>query len=120
MPSFRSRNVPPRWDNSAASLRTSTRSASITARIGELRKALPPGVHIHYAMKANPMPQVVGHILPLVDGLDVASPGYRTRKVAPPENADETLRVSLEPADESGILVLLVSGSGGEPIAGLT
>jgi diaminopimelate decarboxylase len=32
-------------------------------------------VHIHYAIKANPMPEVVRHLAGLVDGLDVASAG---------------------------------------------
>jgi diaminopimelate decarboxylase len=49
--------------------------AAITARVAELRSALPAGVHLHYAMKANPMPAVVAHLVPLVDGLDVASAG---------------------------------------------
>ncbi|MGH6998247.1 MAG: pyridoxal-dependent decarboxylase, exosortase A system-associated, partial [Phenylobacterium sp.] len=31
--------------------------------------------HLHYAMKANPMPAVVQHMATLVDGLDVASGG---------------------------------------------
>jgi diaminopimelate decarboxylase len=47
--------------------------AAIATRIEQLRAALPPPVHLHYAMKANPMPAVVGHIAALVDGLDVAS-----------------------------------------------
>jgi diaminopimelate decarboxylase len=36
---------------------------------------LPAGVQLHYAMKANPMPALVGHVSRLVDGLDVASGG---------------------------------------------
>ncbi|HLX29956.1 MAG TPA: pyridoxal-dependent decarboxylase, exosortase A system-associated [Casimicrobiaceae bacterium] len=47
----------------------------ISDRIATLRRHLPPGMHLHYAMKANPMPAVVGHVAPLVDGLDVASAG---------------------------------------------
>lgn len=47
----------------------------ITERIAFLRKHLPTEVHIHYAMKANPMPAVVQHIANLVDGIDVASVG---------------------------------------------
>jgi diaminopimelate decarboxylase len=47
----------------------------ITRRIEQLRKQLPASVHLHYAMKANPMPAVVKHIARLVDGLDVASAG---------------------------------------------
>lgn len=47
----------------------------VTRRLGELRTELPPGIELHYAMKANPMPELVRHIAPLVDGLDVASAG---------------------------------------------
>src|SRR4051794_16764799 len=45
----------------------------MTRKVAELRKLLPPAVHLHYAMKANPMPAVVSHMCGLVDGLDVAS-----------------------------------------------
>jgi diaminopimelate decarboxylase len=45
----------------------------ISERIGLLRRLLPAAVHLHYAIKANPMPAVVHHISSLVDGLDVAS-----------------------------------------------
>ncbi|HEY7238259.1 MAG TPA: pyridoxal-dependent decarboxylase, exosortase A system-associated [Burkholderiales bacterium] len=44
-------------------------------RVELLRAHLPRQVHIHYAMKANPMPEVVAHLARLVDGLDVASAG---------------------------------------------
>ena len=47
----------------------------ISARVAELRRHLPQGVHLHYAVKANPMPAVVQHLARLVDGLDVASAG---------------------------------------------
>ena len=50
-------------------------SALIARRIAELRAALPEQVHLHYAIKANPMPDVVNFIAPLVDGLDIASGG---------------------------------------------
>lgn len=49
--------------------------AAITARVNQLRAVLPPEVHLHYAVKANPMPAVVQHLSALVDGLDVASAG---------------------------------------------
>lgn len=49
--------------------------AAMTQRVAELRAALPPDVHLHYAMKANPMPAVVQHLASLVDGIDVASGG---------------------------------------------
>jgi diaminopimelate decarboxylase len=44
-------------------------------RAAELRAALPPGIKLHYAMKANPMPALVGLMATLVDGIDVASAG---------------------------------------------
>lgn len=47
----------------------------MTDRVNHLRAVLPPAVHLHYAMKANPMPAVVNHLAALVDGLDVASAG---------------------------------------------
>ena len=40
-----------------------------------LRAALPEAVKLHYAMKANPMPALVGLMAGLVDGIDVASAG---------------------------------------------
>lgn len=47
----------------------------ISARVAQLRAALPADVHLHYAIKANPMPAVVQHLAGLVDGFDVASGG---------------------------------------------
>jgi len=47
----------------------------ITERIALLRQHLPAEIHLHYAMKANPMPAVVQHLAGLVDGIDVASVG---------------------------------------------
>ncbi|WP_029137540.1 pyridoxal-dependent decarboxylase, exosortase A system-associated [Nakamurella lactea] len=45
----------------------------ITERIGLLRSTLPAGIHLSYAVKANPMPAVIHHVAGLVDSLDVAS-----------------------------------------------
>lgn len=47
----------------------------LQSRVGELRAALPGSIKLHYAMKANPMPAVVGLMAGLVDGIDVASAG---------------------------------------------
>jgi len=47
----------------------------IVDRVSELRAALPQSVKLHYAMKANPMPALVGVMATLVDGIDVASGG---------------------------------------------
>ncbi len=49
--------------------------AVIAAKISDLRAALPSEVGIHYAMKANPMPELVAWMAGQVDGLDVASAG---------------------------------------------
>ena len=49
--------------------------AKIAERVGELRRLLPGGVDLSYAIKANPMPAVVHHLRGLVDGFDVASAG---------------------------------------------
>jgi len=45
----------------------------LTARVAELRAALPAAVNLSYAIKANPMPAVVHHLSGLVDSFDVAS-----------------------------------------------
>lgn len=47
----------------------------LTLRMTELRAALPAGIRVHYAIKANPMPALVGHMAGIADGLDVASAG---------------------------------------------
>jgi len=47
----------------------------IDAQLGKLRGAMPKGLHIHYAMKANPMPELVNYLAQHSDGLDVASGG---------------------------------------------
>jgi len=44
-------------------------------RAALLRRTLPAGIRLHYAMKANPMPALVGLMATLVDGIDVASAG---------------------------------------------
>jgi len=48
---------------------------AITERVRFLREHLPAGMHLHYAVKANPMLAVVEHFVGLVDGMDVASAG---------------------------------------------
>ena len=47
----------------------------IDTQLSRLRNALPKDIHIHYAMKANPMPDVVNYLAQHTDGLDVASGG---------------------------------------------
>lgn len=48
---------------------------AMTDRVAFLRRHLPEGVQLSYAMKANPMPAVVQHMARLVDRIDVASAG---------------------------------------------
>ncbi|MBB5873476.1 diaminopimelate decarboxylase [Allocatelliglobosispora scoriae] len=45
----------------------------IGARVAAVRAALPSGIHLSYAVKANPMPALLQHMCGLVDGFDVAS-----------------------------------------------
>ena len=49
--------------------------ALIDKRLLELRTAVPEKIKLHYAIKANPMPALCAHLLPQVDGFDVASKG---------------------------------------------
>jgi diaminopimelate decarboxylase len=44
-------------------------------RIADLRAALPQRIGINYAVKANPLPDLVAHMQPSVDGFDIASSG---------------------------------------------
>ena len=47
--------------------------SAIEKKINTLRQFLPSSMHIHYAIKANPMPEVVNFVQGIVEGLDVAS-----------------------------------------------
>jgi len=95
----------------------------LARRVAELRAALPAAVRLHYAMKANPMPALVGLMAGLVDGIDVASAGElkialdtgaiaREISFAGPGKRDGELRqavaagvlVNLESCREVGIL----------------
>jgi diaminopimelate decarboxylase len=85
-------------------------------RVVELRSILPKAVKLHYAMKANPMPALVGHMARLVDGIDVASGGEL--KVALDAGADPRevsfagpgkQDAELEQAVAAGVLVNLES-----------
>ncbi len=54
-------------------------STLIRQRMANLRAALPPGLRIHYALKANPHPEVARLMAGLADGFDVASAGEMAR-----------------------------------------
>lgn len=47
----------------------------VRERVAEVRDLLPAGVRLHYAIKANPMPDLLRLLAPLVDGFDIASAG---------------------------------------------
>ncbi|MES2946921.1 MAG: pyridoxal-dependent decarboxylase, exosortase A system-associated [Pseudomonadota bacterium] len=49
--------------------------ALLRERVVALRSALPPRIKLHYALKANPLPALVGWMAFQVDGMDVASSG---------------------------------------------
>lgn len=90
--------------------------AVMTAQVETLRAALPPGIHLHYAMKANPMPEVVRHLAGITDGLDVASAGElrvaldtgvdpASVSFAGPGKSDEDLRLAVA----SGVIINMES-----------
>src|SRR5690606_7188498 len=47
----------------------------IERRVAMLRECLPASVELHYAIKANPLPELVAWLAARVDGFDVASAG---------------------------------------------
>jgi diaminopimelate decarboxylase len=91
-------------------------SKLLTERVAELRRRLPREIHLHYAIKANPMPAVVQHLAKLTDGLDVASgrelrlaleTGTPTSRIsfAGPGKTDDELRQAVD----AGIVVNMES-----------
>ena len=53
----------------------------VAERVRRLRAAMPAGLEIHYAIKANPYPALVSAMAGLVDGFDVASQGELARAI---------------------------------------
>lgn len=47
----------------------------VAERISRFRAVLPTACEVHYAIKANPLPELLAAVAPLVGGLDVASGG---------------------------------------------
>lgn len=89
---------------------------AMSRTVATLREALPSGLHLHYAMKANPMPEVVKHFSGLTDGLDVASAGElrvalstginpRLISFAGPGKSDDDLTTAVE----SGVIINMES-----------
>jgi len=62
-------------------------SALIDQRIQTLRDRLPAALRLNYAVKANPMPELVAHLAPRVDGFDVASAGELNTALASGKSA---------------------------------
>jgi len=108
--------------------------AVMDRKVAALRGVLPPEVHLHYAIKANPMPEVVRHMLGLVDGLDVASAGELKTALgagadpanvsfAGPGKTDEELEyaaasgitLNVESEREIGVLAAIAQRTGRRP-----
>jgi diaminopimelate decarboxylase len=95
-------------------------------RIAHLRAVLPSDIHLHYAIKANPMPAVVQHLCGLVDGFDVASalemntamdtpmPAGRISFAGPGKTASELSR-----AAAAGVVIHLESEREAETLDGI-
>ena len=47
----------------------------LDSRMAQLRAAMPDGLDLHFAMKANPFQPVLRHMVGLADGIDIASGG---------------------------------------------
>ncbi|PHR16804.1 MAG: pyridoxal-dependent decarboxylase, exosortase A system-associated [Sphingopyxis sp.] len=47
----------------------------LDSRMAQLRAAMPDGLDLHFAMKANPFQPVLHHMVGLADGIDIASGG---------------------------------------------
>ena len=54
----------------------------VRERLTRLRRALPDACEIHFAIKANPLPEFLAAVAPLVGGLDVASGGELAKALA--------------------------------------
>jgi diaminopimelate decarboxylase len=91
----------PHWWDAARIARALEASGAVTPcfvydlgivrdKVAMLRAALPEGVGIHYAVKANPNPQIIAALAAMVDGLDIASGG----ELALVENAARGSHVS--------------------------
>ena len=84
--------------------------AHLDRRMQELRSVLPSKIGVNFAVKANPHPDVIAHMAPLVDGFDIASAGELEKLKAA---GIDTARVSfagpgkrddeLEPAIRAGV-----------------
>ena len=77
----------------------------VADRIRRFRAAMPTGVDLHYAIKANPFTPLLAAMAPLVDGFDIASAGEmamtlphkpaRTISFAGPGKRDDALAAAI-------------------------
>jgi diaminopimelate decarboxylase len=101
-------------------------SARMSARVAALREHLPADIDLHYAIKANPMPEVVRHLSGLTSGLDVASAAELAVALA---TGTDPLNISfagpgksledLEAAVDAGVIIILESFTEMERVATL-
>lgn len=63
--------------------------ARVAAQAAHFRHAMPAGVALHYAVKANPFLPLLARLRSSVDGLDIASGGEQARAVAAGWSADQ-------------------------------
>lgn len=101
-------------------------SSVMTATAQRLRALLPERISLHYAMKANPMPEVVQHMATLTRGLDVASAaelrtalatGINPRDISfagPGKSAED-----LESAVDAGVIIVIESATEAHRIGAL-
>lgn len=105
----------------------------VRARVARLRAALPAGVGVHYAVKANPFAPLVAALAGLTDGLDVASegemrlalaarggaggtavsfagPGKRDREIAAAIDAGVTINLESEGEAERALAIAGLAG----------
>lgn len=98
----------------------------MTRTVKRLRASLPKRISLHFAMKANPMPEVVNHMASLTDGLDVASAaelrvamqtGTPAREIsfAGPGKSTEDLETALD----AGVIIIIESPTEAQRIAAM-
>ncbi|TCK22297.1 pyridoxal-dependent decarboxylase, exosortase A system-associated [Pseudonocardia endophytica] len=90
----------------------------VSTRVAAVRTALPEGIHLSYAVKANPMPALLAHMSGLVDGLDVASSGELRHALDTPFGPDRIsfagpgkTEAELAQAVAAGVMVELESAT---------
>lgn len=101
--------------------------SAIARQIAAVRAILPPGLHLHYAVKANPHPRLLEFFAGTIDGFDTASQEEMRRVVAHapekiartslagPAKSDAELRFAIE----HGVLIYAESATEIDRIATL-